>query len=239
MKRPIAMILALLLTAGLFAFVSCGEEPIPSAQSIASQIQSTESTADLPVSAPQPQSSRESIPSRASEPRSDSSAPTVSNDTDQNTVSSSQPPETSSAAHVHTFVGDCDKDCDACGFERTVTHAYTSDCDGDCNTCGLSREVPPHVFKDDCDAICDVKNCTYTRIPAHYLTEATCTSPKKCTKCRITYGTALGHAWSQGKCLVEDICTRCGTSGYVYHSYEGDSCTRCNAPTSSVPRTLP
>ncbi len=43
----------------------------------------------------------------------------------------------------HSFVGDCDPNCDGCGLYRDVTaeHTYDSEFDSKCNTCGFVREV--------------------------------------------------------------------------------------------------
>ncbi len=60
----------------------------------------------------------------------------------------------------------------------------------------------------------------------HTYSNATCTSPKKCS-CGETAGSALGHQFSSATCTSPKICNRCGiTSGSALgHSYSGATCT--------------
>ena len=37
---------------------------------------------------------------------------------------------------------------------------------------------------------------------AHEWTDATCGTPKTCTKCDLTEGEALGHSWQEADCVT-------------------------------------
>lgn len=47
----------------------------------------------------------------------------------------------------------------------------------------------------------------------HEWTEATCTKPKTCSKCRGTEGSPLGHKWVDATCTEPKTCSVCGTIG--------------------------
>lgn len=61
----------------------------------------------------------------------------------------------------------------------------------------------------------------------HDWMEATCLSPKICTKCDATEGQALGHSWQEATCVAPETCTRCElTEGSALgHDWEEASCT--------------
>ena len=69
----------------------------------------------------------------------------------------------------------------------------------------------------------------------HEFIEATCETPKTCTKCGETEGVALGHNWVDATCEKAKHCTRCEkTEGvalghnWVDATYEeAKHCTRC------------
>ncbi|MBQ7972505.1 MAG: hypothetical protein IJ291_03520 [Lachnospiraceae bacterium] len=44
----------------------------------------------------------------------------------------------------------------------------------------------------------------------HTFTDANCTTPKTCTDCGVTEGTALGHAWMEASCTAPKTCSVCG-----------------------------
>ena len=46
----------------------------------------------------------------------------------------------------------------------------------------------------------------------HTFQEATCTQAKKCSKCGITEGEALGHTFQEATCKQAKTCTRCGVT---------------------------
>ena len=43
----------------------------------------------------------------------------------------------------------------------------------------------------------------------HSWSEATCLSPKTCTKCAAVVGVALGHSWNEATCTTPKTCSRC------------------------------
>ncbi len=65
-----------------------------------------------------------------------------------------------------------------------------------------------------------VETCNHTWV------EATCTTPKTCTKCGATEGEALGHTWVEATCTTPKTCARCGvTEGEALgHNWVEASC---------------
>ncbi len=63
----------------------------------------------------------------------------------------------------------------------------------------------------------------------HQFSSATCTSPQICSRCGTTSGNALGHSYSNANCNSPKTCTRCGqTSGSALgHNYVNNKCSRC------------
>lgn len=61
----------------------------------------------------------------------------------------------------------------------------------------------------------------------HAWQDATCTSPKICTKCGEIEGEALGHAWQDATCETARTCTVCGeTEGVpLNHNWTEQTCT--------------
>ena len=120
-------------------------------------------------------------------------------------------------------------DC-ACGLEfkppeepnSAAGKAHTFDGNDVCTACGYKKG----------DIVCD-----------HVWTEATCTTPKTCSKCNTTVGEPKGHSWSNGECSVcgepcshewsEATCTAaktCGICGVTEgsalgHSWKDATCT--------------
>lgn len=84
-------------------------------------------------------------------------------------------------------------------------------------------------------------NTTNPPTHTHSYSNATCTSPKKCS-CGATAGTALGHQFSSATCTSPQICSRCGnTSGNALgHNYSAancnspKTCTRCGQTSGSA-----
>jgi len=76
--------------------------------------------------------------------------------------------------------------------------------------------------------------------------EATCTAPKKCTRCGTVAQNALGHSWdrSAATCTAGQKCTRCGAGGQAAlgHNWnrsaatctDAKSCTRCGTVAESA-----
>lgn len=106
-----------------------------------------------------------------------------------------------------------------CGCGNTCNHKYeesvshTASCESEgikvhtCNKCGDSYT---------------------TAIPKtnHSYTDATCTTPMKCTKCGEVSGSALGHSFNNATCSAPATCSKCGeTSGTAQgHTYEEATC---------------
>lgn len=63
----------------------------------------------------------------------------------------------------------------------------------------------------------------------HQFSSATCTSPQICKRCGATSGKALGHSYSAANCTSPKKCTLCGqTSGSALgHNYVNSKCSRC------------
>ena len=70
----------------------------------------------------------------------------------------------------------------------------------------------------------------------HSWKKATCTTPKTCTNCLETVGTELGHSWKAATCTVPKTCYECGmTSGSsLEHTYRNGKCEDCGMADSSV-----
>ena len=97
-------------------------------------------------------------------------------------------------------------------------HVYDANCeDGNCNNCNGTRIALDHDWSKK-DGICvtckfecqhgeyDDGFCTTCGKECdHNWTDATCTSPKTCTKCQKTKGDALGHDWSN----KDGVCVTC------------------------------
>lgn len=63
----------------------------------------------------------------------------------------------------------------------------------------------------------------------HKYSSATCTAPAKCSRCGVTNGSALGHKYSSATCTAPAKCSRCGitTGSELGHNYEGGICSVC------------
>lgn len=60
----------------------------------------------------------------------------------------------------------------------------------------------------------------------HDWQDATCETPKTCSKCQEKEGEALGHDWVEASCSAPKNCTRCGATEGVslWHKYERTEC---------------
>lgn len=72
----------------------------------------------------------------------------------------------------HIYDDSCDKDCNACGRERTVVHSFAGEwlTDKDnhwrkCKVCGVTEEPSSHAYDNSCDTDCNV--CTHKRSITH------------------------------------------------------------------------
>ena len=95
-------------------------------------------------------------------------------------------------------------------------------------SCNKSCE---HVYDDCADIECNL--CGETRDSMHSWKDADCVTPKTCTVCQKTEGSALGHEWTTpdvDQCEVQSICSRCGaTEGQnKEHGYDNTCDTTCN-----------
>lgn len=63
----------------------------------------------------------------------------------------------------------------------------------------------------------------------HQFSSATCISPKICSRCGTTSGNALGHSYSDANCNSPKTCMRCGqtSGGALGHNYVNNKCSRC------------
>ena len=77
----------------------------------------------------------------------------------------------------------------------------------------------------------------------HNWKDATCTTPKTCTKCGNTEGSALGHNWTAATCDAPKTCSRCGATegSALTHNYVNGYCSYCGAkdPNYVDPITAP
>ena len=91
---------------------------------------------------------------------------------------------------------------------------YDYDEDGYCDDCYLYIDTNSNESENN--------TCNHT-----YL-NATCTQPKKCSKCGETSGNALGHSYLSATCTKPETCSRCShTSGTALgHSYLDATCTK-------------
>lgn len=61
---------------------------------------------------------------------------------------------------------------------------------------------------------------------SHSYKDATCTTPKTCSKCGATEGSAAGHSWNAATCTAPKTCSKCGaTEGSAEHSWNAATCT--------------
>ncbi len=75
----------------------------------------------------------------------------------------------------------------------------------------------------------------------HNYSSATCTSPKICSRCGTTSGSALGHSYSNATCTSPKTCSRCGNTngGALGHNYVNNKCSRCGkVDPESLPKEL-
>lgn len=138
----------------------------------------------------------------------------------------------------HAYDNDCDKLCNGCGKERTVSgHVYDNDCDTVCNICNGIRSIT-HTYDNDCDTQCNV--CNEVRVITHSYGEwetakkATCTESgtkvRKCSVCSKTETntiSSLGHNFSTE--WTTDKKATCTTAGS-----KSNHCTRCSATNNNT-----
>ncbi len=61
----------------------------------------------------------------------------------------------------------------------------------------------------------------------HEWRDATCDTPKTCSKCAVTEGDVLGHSWKEADCVTPKTCSRCGLAEgtALGHSWLEATCT--------------
>lgn len=68
----------------------------------------------------------------------------------------------------------------------------------------------------------------------HTWSNATCTTAKTCSRCKVTEGSALGHTWTNATCTTAKTCSRCkvteGTALGHKPSTVGAVAATCSAP---------
>ncbi len=77
-----------------------------------------------------------------------------------------------------------------------------------------------------CSRCGDDYKINFTMVLGHNWVDATCTTPKTCSRCDATEGEALGHAWGLPEITQPNTCTTAGR--YTYR------CTICNTPKFEV-----
>ena len=62
----------------------------------------------------------------------------------------------------------------------------------------------------------------------HHISNATCTEPKRCSRCGKTWGVPLGHTWKDATCTEPKTCTTCQkTSGRATgHLWQPATCSK-------------
>lgn len=97
------------------------------------------------------------------------------------------------ATEAHVYANSCDKDCDTCGYVRTVTHSYGNKLESDgethwqvCEICGEPSEKTAHKYDNGCDTACN--DCGHTREADHVFDDGKVTKkPGKNTIGEKTY----------------------------------------------------
>ena len=64
----------------------------------------------------------------------------------------------------------------------------------------------------------------------HNYSPATCTKPKKCTRCGATTGSALGHTWVDATCTTAKYCTKCHETERGPYGHAPGAAATCTTP---------
>lgn len=122
--------------------------------------------------------------------------------------------------------------------------------DWTCVACGATVEASSHTEVIDaavdatCSApgltegkhcsVCDTVLVEQTEIPmvAHSWTDATCETPKTCSACGATEGSALGHSYGE-----DNVCDRCGAVKVAQVITPDTSGTEGGSPSTTTPHT--
>ena len=71
---------------------------------------------------------------------------------------------------------------------------------------------------------CSICGDTEGSALGHKWQAATCETPKTCSLCQVTEGEALGHSWKDATCTAPKTCSVCGNQA------ESKFCPQCGAP---------
>ena len=115
------------------------------------------------------------------------------------------------------------KVCDACNNQSNNDASFDSD-----NTSQPSATQPPVTQPPTTQP--SVTQPPATQAPtvcSHNYATATCTTPKTCTLCGQTSGSALGHTYSAATCTTPQTCNTCGatTGSAAGHTWKNATCT--------------
>ena len=127
--------------------------------------------------------------------------------------------------------------CIRCGEENGNKLAHAFECkkiDGTwhaerCKNCSYSKSMERHIMNNN-----KCTQCDYEFICNHTYADATCTSPKKCTKCGTTTGSKLGHNYQFTSCVTPDKCTRCGQTTGTPSGHPGFTAATCTSPARCI-----
>ncbi len=121
----------------------------------------------------------------------------------------------------------------ACGMTETISNTTNTLSEFQTKTPQHTDEQPTHTHSYSNATCTSPKKCscgeTVGSALGHQFSSATCTSPQICSRCGITNGNELGHSYSAADCNSPKTCTRCGqTEGSALgHDYVNNECSRC------------
>lgn len=106
----------------------------------------------------------------------------------------------------------------ACG--QNEAHNQDSNISDQNTTDNAEISVP-----DSADSPADTQPAATTCV--HTYADATCTTPKTCSKCGEIEGEAAGHQWKDATCTTPKTCSVCGTTdgGVADHKWKAADCT--------------
>ena len=89
-----------------------------------------------------------------------------------------------------------------------------------------------HQYDNDCDTTCNL--CSEVREVTHQYSNATCTTPKTCSICGATEGSANEHSWEAATCTNPKTCSICGTTEGNANEHSWEAATKKSPKTCSV-----
>lgn len=129
----------------------------------------------------------------------------------------------------HTYSGDCDADCDICGYQREITHTYDEDWKYDgmthyhaCTLCGEKKDEQAHTIQDGSCSVCgaDVAALEHTHTYGDNWQHDGSGHWQECEICGEG-AEAQVHTWDEGTVTREPTQTVAGNKVY--------KCTVCGA----------